>query len=65
MTIAQRLMKEYFLLGYVVLDPANEIAHILYDGQKNFQVMTFKNMEREGANVERQFKDILRATKKM
>lgn len=64
-TVAKRLMKEYFLLGYVVLDMPNEVAHILYDGQKDFQLMTFKNMEREGANAERQFKEILRATKRM
>ena len=64
-SVAKRLMKEYFLLGYVVLDMANEVANILYDGQKNFQMMTFKNMEREGANAERQFKEILRATRRM
>lgn len=64
-TVAKRLMKEYFLLGYVILDMPNEVAHILYDGQKDFQLMTFKNMEREGANAERQFKEILRATKRM
>ena len=64
-SVAKRLMQEYFLLGYVVLDVANELASILYDGQKNFQLMTFKNMERENASAERQFKEILRATRRM
>ena len=63
--MAKQLMKEYFLLGYVVLDMANEVAHIMYDGQKDFQLMTFRNLERESVNAERQFKDALKAMRQM
>ena len=63
--MAKQLMKEYFLLGYVVLDMANEVAHIMYDGQKDFQLMTFRNLERESVNSERQFKDALKAMRQM
>lgn len=63
--MATRLMKEYFLLGYIVVDTASEIAYILYDGQKEFQTYTFRALEREGSNPERQFKEFLKATKKM
>ena len=63
--MAKQLMKEYFLLGYVVLDMANEVAHIMYDGQKDFQLMTFRNLERESVNSERQFKDALKSLRQM
>lgn len=59
--IAKRLMEEYFLLGYVVLDTSSEIATILYDGQKNFQQYTFKALERENSDTARQFADMMKA----
>lgn len=60
-----RIMKEYFLLGMIVVDTASEICHIRYDGQERYQLLTFKALEREGGNAERQFKEMLRASKKM
>ena len=63
--LASRIMKEYFLLGYIILDSSTETAYILYDGQTKFQATSFKALERENSNAERQFKEILRATKKM
>lgn len=63
--IAKRLMEEYCLLGYIVLDMASEVAYILYDGQKDFQELTFKSMERDNAQSERNFKDMMRLAKKM
>ena len=58
-------MREYFLLGIIIVDPSNELCHIKYDGQSKYQVLTFKAMERENGNVERQFKEMLRASKRM
>lgn len=63
--IATQLMKEYFLLGYVVVDSSSEVVQIMYDGQKKFQTLTFRALERENDNKERAFKDMLRQVKKM
>ena len=64
-SLVEGIMREYFLLGIIIVDSASEICHVRYDGQKRYQVLTFKAMEREGGNAERQFKEMLRATKKM
>lgn len=63
--IVSRIMEEYFLLGYIVVDMASEIAYIMYDGQKDFQELTFRSLERDNVQSERAFKDMLRAAKKM
>jgi hypothetical protein len=63
--IVARIMEEYFLLGYIVVDMASEIAYIMYDGQKDFQELTFRSLERDNVQSERAFKDMLRAAKKM
>ena len=63
--IIKSIMKEYFLLGIVIVDTASELCHIRFDGQNKYQLLTFKALEREGGNVERQFKEMLRASKRM
>jgi hypothetical protein len=59
-SVASRIMKEYFLLGFVVLSASEEIAHVLYDGQKSFQTYTLKALERENSNTERTLKELLK-----
>jgi hypothetical protein len=58
-------MKEYFLLGYVVVDASDETVRVMYDGQSKFQFYTFASLERENNNQERAFKQMLRDVKKM
>lgn len=62
---ARSLMKEYFLLGYVVVDASDETVRVMYDGQSKFQFYTFTALERENNNQERAFKQMLRDVKKM
>ena len=64
-TVAHNLMKEYFLLGYVVVDASDETVRIMYDGQSKFQFITFAALERDNNNQERAFKQMLRDVKKM
>lgn len=64
-SVAVSLMKEYFLLGYIVVDSSDETVRVMYDGQKNFQFYTFTALERENNNQERAFKQMLRDVKKM
>lgn len=63
--VARALMKEYFLLGYIVVDASDETVRVLYDGQAKFQFYTFTALERENSNQERAFKQMLRDVKKM
>lgn len=58
--IAIRVMREYFLLGFVVLSTSDEIVQVLYDGQKGFQTYTFKALERETNESERTLKELLK-----
>jgi len=58
--IASRVMKEYFLLGLVVISTSDEIVQVLYDGQKGFQTYTFKALERETNESERTLKELLK-----
>jgi hypothetical protein len=64
-SVAKSLMKEYFLLGYVVVDASDETIRVMYDGQSKFQFYTFASLERENNNQERAFKQMLRDVKKM
>ena len=53
----KRIMDRYYLLGFVIVDEAQELAHIIFDGEDNFQVLTYKGLEREN-NSKNDFKDI-------
>ena len=48
--VVEKVMKEYFLLAFVVVDMAGEIAHFLYDGQQSYQSTTFDGLRRETSN---------------
>ena len=53
----KRIMDRYYLLGFVIVDEAQELAHIIFDGEDNYQVLTYKGLEREN-NSKNDFKDI-------
>lgn len=53
----KRIMDRYYLLGFVIVDEAQELCHIIFDGEDNFQVLTYKGLEREN-NSKNDFKDI-------
>lgn len=45
--VARDLMSHYFLLSIVVVDPALEIVHIIYDGEENYSSMSVMALNRE------------------
>lgn len=55
-----KLMKTFFLLGFVIVDNSTQIAHFLFDGQQSFQSITFKSLERENTNKANDFKEMLK-----
>lgn len=55
-----KIMDTYFLLGFVVVDNSTQIAHFKFDGQTNFQSITFTGLERENSNHANDFKEMLK-----
>ncbi len=53
----KRIMDRYFLLGFAVVDEAQELCHFIFDGENNYQVVSFKGLEKEN-NSKNDFKDI-------
>lgn len=48
--VVTKVMNEYFLLSFVVIDMAGEIGHFFYDGQTSYQSTTFDGLRRETSN---------------
>lgn len=44
-----KIMSEYFLLGFVIVDNSSEMAHFMFDGQQEFEIVTFDGLERDNA----------------
>ena len=53
----KKIMDRYFLLGFVVVDESQEICHFIFDGESNYQVVSFKGLEKEN-NSKNDFKEI-------
>ena len=56
--VARDLISHYFLLSIVVIDPALEIVHIIYDGDENYTSMSVMALNRE-AKEDKDTKQIL------
>ena len=52
-----KLMDRYFLLGFVIVDESQELCYFIFDGEREFQALSFKGLERENNN-KNDFKDI-------
>lgn len=55
-----KIMNAYYLLGFVVVDSATQIAHFMFDGQRSFQSVTFSALEKANTSDEKKFKDMLK-----
>jgi hypothetical protein len=55
-----RVMNSYFLLGFVIVDSSAQIAHFKFDGQDDFQSVTFSALEKANTSDERKFKEMLK-----
>lgn len=56
------LMDEGFLLGFVVLDQANEMVYVTYDGHGGeFQQYTYAMLEREQQSTDRMMRELYRS----
>lgn len=62
---AAKLIKNLNILSFYVVDAASEVVYTFLDGSDHFEVTTFKAMERESGNQDRQFRDMLKAINKL
>lgn len=51
MSAVQNLMKTFFLLGFVIVDPAAELAYFFFDGQTTYQTYSYNSLERENTST--------------
>ena len=58
-------MSQYFLLGFAIVDSSSQVAHFIFDGDPDFQSVTFSALERSGSNDERKFKEMLKTINRM
>jgi len=56
--LVSKIMRDYFLLSFVIVDPSQELAMFLFDGENHFQTMSFAGLERENNNSKNDFKEI-------
>lgn len=60
-----KIMGQYFLLGFAIVDNSSQVAHFIFDGDPDFQSVTFSALERSGSNDERKFKEMLKTINRM
>ena len=56
----KKIMEAYFLLGFVIVDSASQIAHFYFDGSQDFESVSFSGLEKENTRDERKFKEMLK-----
>lgn len=54
-----RVMSTYFLLAFVVVDNSTQVAHFMFDGQKNFMTQTLSSLKKDNDNKD-DFKQMLK-----
>lgn len=65
--VVNRLMKEYFLLGFTIVDMGAQVAHFLFDGQDYYQAVSFSGLEKgtsQGGNG-MDIKDLMRLVQRV
>lgn len=55
-----KIMKEYFLLGFVIVDSSAQLVHFLFDGDTDTQTVSFSGLEKANVNSERTFREMLK-----
>lgn len=62
---AIELMKSYYLLGFVIVDPSVETCKFLFDGDVDFREQSYTSLERENSNKAKDIQNIMQILGKM
>ena len=58
--VTNKIIKEYFLLAFVIIDNSTQIIYFLYEGYRDYEAITLSSLERENSNDSRKFKEMLK-----
>lgn len=58
-SMAYELMHNYFLMVFVIVDPALQRVKFLFDGRNEFETLTYATLSREATTNDKQFKEML------
>ena len=61
----KKILNALNIISFSVVDTASEVVHTMTDGDSSYTINTFKGLEKDTGNAERQFKDILKAVNKL
>ena len=61
----EKLLKAYNLMQFVIVDPSSEVVYFMADGDTRYRTVTYKGLERQAGQADKQFKEILRAANKL
>lgn len=61
---ASKLMSEFFLLGFVIVDNSSQICHFLFDGSQDYDSISFTGLERENKGNGLNINDVIKLVNK-
>ncbi len=56
----EKLMKTYFLLSFVIVDDTSKVVHFWFDGEEDFETVSYSGLEKENGQDEKKFKEMLK-----
>lgn len=58
-SLAYKLIDSYFLLAFVIVDPALQRVKMLFDGKNEYEELTFASLARENTVDDKKFKEMV------
>lgn len=58
-SLIHKLMDTYFLIAFVIVDPALQRVTFMFDGRQDAEIQTYATLSREQSTNDRQFKEML------
>ena len=55
-----KIMKQFFLLGFVIIDESAQLMYFMFDGNSDWEVLSFTAVERENSSKSNDFKEMLK-----
>lgn len=63
--VSRKIMDEYFLISFNVVDVASGVVHFFFDGYNGFQTVTFSGLERGDVSGGVDFKDVMKLVQRV
>lgn len=57
--LVDKLMKAYYLIAFVIVDPALQRVKFLFDGKSEYDTLTYATLAREATTNDKQFKEMV------